>query len=161
MQQSETCPDRPKFKRGRAFVVTRSACVNMIQVIFFPGGHVDVLVVLGKTVLRQLHLKTICLFCHLNAEVLRHFLWCIFLNLHVEECNLPLPLPGPALQKQADEGDVPRGLWNPPCRHAAVRPQPDGEHVLQRPRQGAGLHSHSGLGSEPAGPRSYHQGTII
>jgi len=67
---------------------------------------------------------------------------------------------GPALQEQGDEGDVPRRLWHPSRRHAAVRPQPDGEHVLQGPPEGADLYCHSGLGSEPAGACSHHQGSI-
>lgn len=64
----------------------------------------------------------------------------------------------PALQKQTNEGDVPRGFWDPPCWNAAFRPQPDGKHVLQRPPQGAGLYCHPGLGSEPASTCSHHQG---
>lgn len=66
----------------------------------------------------------------------------------------------PALQKQADERNVPRRFWNPPCWHVEVRPQPDGEYVLQGSHQGAGVHRHPGLGGEPACACCYHQGNV-
>lgn len=66
----------------------------------------------------------------------------------------------PALQKQADERNVPRGVRNPPRWHVEVRPQPDGEHVLQGSHQGAGVHRHPGLGGEPACTCCYHQGNV-